>query len=67
MTSLVWAEASSAESFATVSVRVATVARSEEVAVARLARELESSEVKVGEREGTELERNSGAAFAQEK
>ena len=52
MTSLVWVEASLVESFVMVSVKVATVARSEEVAVARFARESDSSEVKVGAREG---------------
>ena len=67
MTSLVWVEASSAKSFATVSVRVATVARSEEVVVARFVRELDSSEVKVGAREGTGCDPNSGAAFARGK
>ena len=67
MTSLVWAKASSAKSLATVSVRVATVAQSKEVAVARFARELDSSEVKVGKREGTELDRNSETAFGQGK
>ena len=63
MTSLVWTEATTTESFATVSVKVATVARSEEVAAARFARESESSEVKVDAREGTGWEENSGAAF----
>ena len=67
MTSLVWAEASSAKSFASVLVKVATVARSEEVAVGRFGRESESSEVKVGAREGTGWEENSGEAFAQGK
>ena len=67
MTSMVWAEASSAESLATMSVKVATVARSKEVAVARLARESDSSEVKVGAREGTWCDPNSGAAFARGK
>ena len=45
------AEANSAESFATVSVRVATVARSADVAVARFAKEserLSKKEVKPG-------------------
>ena len=67
MTSFVWVEASSPESLETVSARVATVARSEEVAVARFARKSDILEVKVGKREGTELDRNSGAAFARGK
>ena len=41
------ADANSAESFATVSVRVATVARSADVAVARFAKELERSPEKL--------------------
>ena len=48
----------------TVSVNVATVDRSEEVEVARLARESEISEVKAGAREGTGCDPNFGAAFA---